>query len=108
MPRAGSVKSVPDVRSLARGFTTLAVNTLAGIARSPKCAPAARVTAAIALLDRGYGRPPQEHSGEVDHDIRVTIRTIIQRAGEVVDVTQGQMIEHDDHEPIDVGGDKLD
>jgi hypothetical protein len=44
---------MPDVRSLARSYTALAINTLAGIARSPKCPPAARVTAAIALLDRG-------------------------------------------------------
>jgi hypothetical protein len=99
MPRPGSVKSMPDVRSLARSHTALAINTLAGIARSPKCPPAARVTAAIALLDRGYGRPPQEHSGEDGGEIRVTIRQIVRRAGELVDVTEGQVIEHDDREP---------
>src|SRR6478752_275691 len=31
---------------------------------NPKCAPAARVSAANALLDRGYGKPPQHISGE--------------------------------------------
>jgi hypothetical protein len=102
MPRPGSVKSVPDVRSLARSFTTLAVNTLAGIARSPKCPPAARVTAAIALLDRGYGKPLQDHTGDDGGDIRVTIRQIVQRVGEP---RETKIIEH---KPIDDGDGELD
>ena len=32
---------------------------------NPKAAPAARVSAANALLDRGYGRPAQHVTGEV-------------------------------------------
>ena len=36
---------------------------------------AARVSAASALLDPGWGKPQQTHTGE-DGDIRVTIRTI--------------------------------
>ena len=31
---------------------------------NPKSAPAARVSAANALLDRGYGKPPQHITGE--------------------------------------------
>jgi hypothetical protein len=31
---------------------------------NPKAAPAARVSAANALLDRGYGKPPQHITGE--------------------------------------------
>ena len=38
-------------------------------------ATTARVSAAQALLDRGWGKPAQPHTGE-DGDIRVTIRTI--------------------------------
>jgi hypothetical protein len=33
------------------------------IMTNPKSAPAARVSAANALLDRGYGKPPQHITG---------------------------------------------
>jgi hypothetical protein len=47
--------------------------------RQPEHRPAARVQAAIALLDRGWGRVPQAHTGENgEGDIRVTIRHIVQ------------------------------
>jgi hypothetical protein len=102
MPRPGSVKTLVDVRSLARSYSTLAVNTLAGIARSPKCPPAARVTAAIALLDRGYGKPPQDHTGDDGGDILVTIRHIVEPRGEP---GAAKLI---DHKPIDDGDGELD
>jgi hypothetical protein len=34
--------------------------------------------ASVLLLDRGWGKPPQAHTGEDDKDIRVTIRQIIE------------------------------
>ena len=34
------------------------------IMTNPKSAPAARVSAANSLLDRGYGKPPQHITGE--------------------------------------------
>ena len=40
--------------------------------------PAARVSAAGILLDRGWGRAPQPHAGEDGADILVTIRQIIE------------------------------
>ena len=55
MPR--KAKPILDVRSLARSHTMTAVNTLKGICLEKKCPPAARVSAAIALLDRGWGKP---------------------------------------------------
>jgi hypothetical protein len=41
-----------------------AIQTLVSIMNNPKSAPAARVSAANALLDRGYGRPQQHITGE--------------------------------------------
>ena len=75
MPR----KRIPaDLRSLARGHTALSIKVLAGIAQNGQT-DAARVAAATALLDRGWGRPPQSHTGENgDGDIRVVIRHITQ------------------------------
>jgi len=54
------VTSVPRlvVGELARTFTDDALYTLVDIAKNGRT-ESARVSAAIALLDRGYGRPPQ-------------------------------------------------
>jgi hypothetical protein len=55
----GRPKAVAEVQELARQHTTDAVQTLVSIMTDPKSAPAARVSAANSLLDRGYGKPPQ-------------------------------------------------
>jgi hypothetical protein len=49
---------------------------LAGLVSQEAVPPAARVSAACALLDRGWGRAPQAPAGEDDKDIRITIRQI--------------------------------
>jgi hypothetical protein len=48
-----------DMTALCREHTPLAIATLTEIAAGKANPPAARVAAATALLDRGYGRPPQ-------------------------------------------------
>ena len=60
----GRPKVVAEVKELARAHTGEAIQTLVSIMSNPKSAPAARVSAANALLDRGYGKPPQHISGE--------------------------------------------
>ena len=70
------VKTTADIRSLARAQTALAIRTLTGVCGSNVAPAAARVSAAQALLDRGWGKPAQPHTGEDDKDIRVTIRQI--------------------------------
>ena len=52
-------KSLTEIRSLARSHTRTAINILVGIMRSKDATPAARVSAANAILDRGWGKPPQ-------------------------------------------------
>jgi hypothetical protein len=52
------------VHELARQHTAAAVETLVSIMTNPKSAPAARVSAANALLDRGHGKPPQFHTSD--------------------------------------------
>ncbi len=56
---------IAEVKELSRAHTGAAIETLASIMSNPKAAPAARVSAANALLDRGYGKPPQHITGEV-------------------------------------------
>ena len=75
-------KKIPaNLRSLARGHTDLCVKVLAGIVSQEAVPPAARVSAAGILLDRGWGRAPQPHAGEDGKDIHVTIRKIRRRLG---------------------------
>jgi hypothetical protein len=75
-------KATADIRSLARAQTELAIRTLTGICGSKAAPAAARVSAASALLDRGWGRAPQSHVGEDGGDIRVTIRQIVEGGDE--------------------------
>ena len=75
-------KATPDLRSLARSHTELSIQTLAGIARN-STSDQARVSAAQALLDRGWGKAPQAHTGENGEDgIQVTIRHILEHIDE--------------------------
>lgn len=62
----GRPKTVGHVRELAQAQTEIAVGTLVEIAKSKKAPPAARVSAATALLDRGYGKPSQPVGGADD------------------------------------------
>jgi hypothetical protein len=82
-------KAPADLRSLARAHTELSVQTLAGIARN-STSDQARVSAAQALLDRGWGKAIQPHTGEESGEIRVVIRQIIDVTGEAEPV----LIEH--------------
>ena len=55
----GRPKILGDVQELARQKSPEAIDTLSNIMRDEKAPPAARVAAANALLDRGYGKPTQ-------------------------------------------------
>ena len=54
MPRA-----VTEIRSLARSYTRTALNVLVGVMRSKDATAAAKVAAANAILDRGWGKATQ-------------------------------------------------
>jgi len=65
-------KSLTEIRSLARSYTEMAIQTLAGIAQNGE-QEAARVRASEALLDRGWGKPTQPISGDDDAPpVRIT------------------------------------
>jgi hypothetical protein len=55
----GRPRVLADVQELARERSPEAINILATVMRDEKAPPAARVAAANALLDRGYGKPTQ-------------------------------------------------
>jgi len=82
-------KATADIRSLARAQTALAIRTLTGVCGSKAAPAAARVSAAQALLDRGWGKAAQPHTGEDDKDIQVTIRTIVEPRSGLKPVADG-------------------
>ena len=52
-------KTLTEIRSLARSHTRIALNVLVGVMRSKDATAAARVSAANAILDRGWGKATQ-------------------------------------------------
>src|SRR5215469_10346421 len=67
-----------EIRTLARSYTKAAINTLVGIMRQPKAPPAARVAAAIHLLDRGWGKAAQlvAVDGEIRQLVEVKLNVV--------------------------------
>jgi hypothetical protein len=79
-----------------------AVRSLAAIMRNADAPPRARIQAADILLDRGWGKPEQTHTGsDDDGDIHVTIRHIVNER----DVPAGKVIEAHSVRAIGNGGD---
>ena len=70
-------KAKTEIRSLARSHTKAALKTLAAISKNVEAPCAARVSAAVALLDRGWGKPAQalQVSGEDGGPIQVEERS---------------------------------
>src|SRR5712691_1635664 len=52
-------RSLTEIRSLARSHTRSALNVLVRVMQNKDATPAARVSAANAVLDRGWGKAPQ-------------------------------------------------
>ena len=79
-------KTPTDIRSLARSHTETAVRTLAGIMNEARAPASARVSAAIALLDRGWGKPEQSlditHKRELREYSDAELLAIIDSGGE--------------------------
>jgi hypothetical protein len=61
-------RTITEIRSVARSHTRTAINVLVGIMRAKDATPAARVSAANAILDRGWGKValPLHSGGEQD------------------------------------------
>lgn len=104
---------VREVQALAKQQTELAVNTLVEIMTNEKTNGSARVQAAVALLDRGWGRPKQSVDNKVDHDasgLAAALDALRERESkaiadqrpvidaEVVEVTVVEAVKRDDPE----------
>src|SRR5438477_11413483 len=74
----GMARTPTQIRLAARGHTRSAIKTLAGIMTSARAPAMARVSAANAMLDRGWGRPtPPVASDDEQPPARMQIVRII-------------------------------
>jgi hypothetical protein len=64
--KMSSARTLTEIRSLARSHTRTALRVLVGIMRSDDATPAARVSAANAILDRGWGKVQPIDDGKDD------------------------------------------
>jgi Family of unknown function (DUF5681) len=62
----GKPKELKEIQLEARKMSLDALKTLETICKGVKVAPAARVAAANAILDRAYGKPAQFITGDAD------------------------------------------
>jgi hypothetical protein len=72
----GRPKEIVEVKELARQHTPEAIATLARIMMNAKAMDAARVAAANALLDRGWGKAAQSLDVTVKHSFVDTLRDL--------------------------------
>jgi hypothetical protein len=100
-----------EIRSLARSHTKIAIKVLAGIAKDGTN-DAARVAAACALLDRGWGKPPQTHTGpDGEADIQVTIWHLVEGMPDerrVIEIAPAEVIDAEPRCAARRAGDILD
>jgi hypothetical protein len=67
-------KTLTEIRSLARSHSRTAINVLVGIMRSNDATAAARVSAANAILDRGWGKATQPHEKDGERPLEAVLR----------------------------------
>ena len=86
-PRA---RTPTEIRALARRQTRTALKVLVGIMRSDDATPAVRLSAANAILDRGWGKSAQPiESGEEGVETVHRVERIIVRPEDGVDGAAG-------------------
>jgi len=62
----GRPSGLGEIREIARKHTDAAIETLVKVMENAEASPSARVAAASALLDRGWGRPSQTINANID------------------------------------------
>ena len=89
-------KNLGHIQSLARSHTRTAIKVLAGIMNEKTCQPMARIVAAKALLDRGWGKCAETHHVDVNDG-----GTLLKVVNEIVHVYETrEEIEFNDQTPL--------
>nr|WP_246752492.1 hypothetical protein [Bradyrhizobium diazoefficiens] len=71
------LRSLTEIKSLARDHTSTAINVLVLIMRDPEAPAIARIAAANAILDRGWGKPVQPIDSEGSIELIHRIERVI-------------------------------
>lgn len=75
---AGAVnKATDDLKALAREYTAEALEALVSVVRESD-SDAAKVSAANAILDRGYGKPSQVLSGDAQNPVAMVHKIMLE------------------------------
>lgn len=72
--RRARARTLTEIRSVARSHTRTAIDVLVGVMRSDEATPAARVSAANAILDRGWGKVAQPTENSEDEVLELIHR----------------------------------
>ena len=70
-PKGSLNKATASIKAIAQPYCPEAVDTLVNIMRDPEKPPQARVAAANAILDRGYGKAPQSVDMDMKGDLTI-------------------------------------
>jgi hypothetical protein len=89
--RTSRGKMPTDVKAMARVHTETMLNVLKGIATNVDCPPAARVAAAMAIINRGWGQPHQS----IDLTAEITTSKVI-RTPTIANDTASWLKQHGD------------
>ena len=71
------IKDANWLKSLCRAHTEANIRMLAGYANGEEVDPDLRIRAASILMDRGWGKPAQDHTHEIKGEIKVTLRKML-------------------------------
>lgn len=88
--KKGSVsKAKRDLMAMAKDHAEAALGVLVSVAENKEASDAARVSAATAILDRGYGKPRQ--AVDIEADVNLTPRpTVIEFVAPDVGADEGE------------------
>lgn len=75
----GRPSGLGEIREIARQHTDAAIDTLVKVMENTEASPSARVAAASALLDRGWGRPEQSVKASVNDNLGDALQAILER-----------------------------
>src|SRR5262245_49419286 len=96
--RRKTLRTVNYVSSLARNHTEGAIRVLAGIMNEEQCPPLARIAAAKALLERGWGPPTVPEDAAIsDRSLQKVVHEIVYAKGALE-----KSVENADYEVIDI------
>lgn len=77
IPKKEQAKIIADVKQAARELTPAALDTLSKAMTAERAPWAARISAATAILDRGWGKPVQTIAGDSDAPIEVRMTRLL-------------------------------